>query len=508
MQLPLHIDSASRVSLRQQLVDQLRQMIVDGLLAPGSKAPSTRALSLQLSVARNTVVRAYEKLIGEGYLEARSAAATFVCRDLPNRCTEVAHMTTVVDRAPDIPLRAPADLSDMRLGLFSPPAERMSHDFRIGRPDASLFPKAAWRRLVIECLGASQRALTDYGDPAGLWPLRAAIVGHLRHARGIRTRPDEVIVVAGSQEGLNLVGRLLSISDATVAIEDPCYQGAAFAMKSLGARLCPVPVDEEGFDVSALGGQCAKLAYVTPSHQFPLGFTMSVGRRGQLLEWAHRAGAYILEDDYDSDFRYQSSPLLALKALDRHDRVIYLGTFSKSIGPGLRLGYVVVPEHLAETARRLKALMNNGHPWLDQAVVSEFVGSGAFQNHLVRIRKQYLLRRDRLMHELEQLLGPLRFEGVDGGMHLTCHLPDDLPPTYDLQQRLKRVGVGIYSLAEAPVARHTRFAGDDHVALFGYPCLRESEICEAIGRLGRILAGRARSRPVRHTRELTRAARM
>jgi GntR family transcriptional regulator/MocR family aminotransferase len=508
MQLPLHIDPASEVSLRQQLVDQLRRMIVDGLLAPGSKVPSTRTLSLQLRVARNTVVRAYEELIGEGYLEARSAAATFVCHDVPDRCTEVAHMTTAVDRAPNLPLRAPVDLSDMRLGLFSPPAERLSHDFRIGRPDASLFPKAAWRRLVIECLGASQRALTDYGDPAGLWPLRVAIVGHLRHARGIRTRADEVIVVAGSQEGLNLVGRLLSIADATVAIEDPCYQGAAFAMKSLGARLCPVPVDNEGFDVAALDGERAKLAYVTPSHQFPLGYTMSVGRRGQLLEWAQRTGAYILEDDYDSDFRYHSSPLPALKALDRHDRVIYLGTFSKSIGPGLRLGYVIVPEHLAETARRLKALMNNGHPWLDQAVVCEFIGSGAFQNHLVRIRKQYMLRRDRLMHELEELLGPLRFEGVDGGMHLTCHLPDDLPAAYDLQQRLKRVGVGIYSLAEAPVTRHARFAGDDHVALFGYPCLTESEIGEAISRLRRTLAGSARSRAPTHARDLTGAARI
>jgi GntR family transcriptional regulator/MocR family aminotransferase len=276
-------------------------------------------------------------------------------------------------------------------------------------------------------------------------------------------------------------------------------------MKSLSARLCSAPVDGEGFVVSALGCKGVKLAYVTPSHQFPLGVTMSVGRRAELLEWAQRSGAYILEDDYDSDFRYRSPPLLALKALDRHDRVIYLGTFSKSIGPGLRLGYVVVPEHLAESACSLKALMNNGHPWLDQAVVAEFIGSGAFQNHLVRIRKQYMLRRDCLMHELDQLLGPLRFEGVDGGMHLTCYLPDDLPPAYDLQQSLKRVGVGIYSLAEAPVTRQTRFTGDGHVALFGYPCLAESEISAAISRLGRTLAGRGRSRMATQTRDLSAA---
>jgi GntR family transcriptional regulator/MocR family aminotransferase len=410
-------------------------------------------------------------------------------------------MTVPVDRTPDTTLRPPIDLSDMRLGLFDPPAQRLRYDFRIGRPDASLFPKVAWQRLVTECLGASHYALTDYGDPAGLWPLRAAIAEHLRHARGIRTRPEEVISVAGSQEGLNLVGRLLNVSGATVATEDPCYQGAAYALNSLGARLRPVPVDPEGLDISALGSVCAKLAYVTPSHQFPIGFTMSLGRRVQLLEWAQRSGAYILEDDYDSDFRYRSSPLFALKALDRHDRVIYLGTFSKSIGPGLRLGYVVVPEHLAETARSLKALMNNGHPWLDQAVVCEFIQSGAFQNHLVRIRKQYMLRRDRLIHELEALLGAVRLEGVDGGMHLTCHLPDALPPAHALQQRLKRVGVGIYSLAEAPVTQQSRFAGDERIALFGYPCLSENEICEAIDRLGRILAPRSGSRGTSHGRD-------
>jgi GntR family transcriptional regulator / MocR family aminotransferase len=494
MQVPLHIDLSSRVPLRQQVADQMRSMIVGGLLVPGAEVPSTRMLSLQLNVARNTVVRAYGTLISEGYLEARSASATFVCRELPDRCTGVADGTIVTDHVQDATRRPPLDLSQMRLLLFNPPPERLPYDFRIGRPDASLFPKAAWQRLVVECLGGSQRALTDYGDPGGLPPLREAIAQHLRHARGIRTGADDVIVVAGSQEGLNLVGRLLDVADATVAIEDPCYQGAAFALQSLGARLRPVPVDAQGFDVSALGGAAARLAYVTPSHQFPLGVTMSVERRAELLAWAQRTGAYVLEDDYDSDFRYHSSPLLALKALDRDDRVIYLGTFSKSIGPGLRLGYVVVPEHLADTARRLKALMNNGHPWLDQAVVAQFVVSGAFQHHLVRIRKHYMLRRDRLTRELEGVFGPLQFEGIDGGMHLTCHLPDHLPPAHDLQQALKRVGVGIYSLADAPVARHRRFAGDEQVALLGYPCLSEDEIVEAIGRLARLVAGAPETR--------------
>jgi GntR family transcriptional regulator / MocR family aminotransferase len=540
MQLPVHIDETSPVPLRAQLCDQIRAMIVDGLLAPGSEVPSTRELSTQLHIARNTVVRAYEKLIAEGYLEARSATATFVSQVLPHCCTGVeADLETapppyppsgsagVPPSPPPFPpplagegqggggldaraprreggegaLPVPADFSDMRLELFSPASQRLRYDFRVGRPDAALFPRAAWQRLVIECLGGSQQALTDYGDPAGHWPLRDAIATHLRHARGIRTRPEEIIIVAGSQEGLNLAGRLLNVANATVAIEDPCYQGADFAFRSLGAAMRPVRVDAEGIDVSALGGEPAALAYVTPSHQFPLGVTMSVERRRQLLDWADRTGAYILEDDYDSDFRYHSSPLLALKALDRHHRVIYLGTFSKSIGPGLRLGYVVAPAHLGEPARRLKALMNNGHPWLDQAVVAEFVASGAFANHLVRIRKRYMLRRDRLIHELNRLLGPVRLEGIDGGMHLTCHLPDNLADAHALQQLMKRAGVGIYSLAEGPATCGNRFCGDDRIVMFGYPCVPEADISEAMRRFGQVLARgpRPRARPAADT---------
>src|SRR5258708_3003698 len=341
MQLPVHIDETSSVPLRAQLYDQIRAMIVDGLLAPGSEVPSTRELSTQLHVARNTVVRAYEKLIAEGYLEPRSTTATFVSLVLPDCCTGVEGGVETVPRpclppqagegksiCPPplgregaVPLPVPVDFSDMRLALFNPAPERLRYDFRVGRPDAALFPRAAWQRLIIECLGGSQQALTDYGDPAGHWPLRAAIAAHLRHARGIRTRPEEIIVVAGSQEGLNLAGRLLDVASATVAIEDPCYQGASFALRSLGATMWPVRVDADGIDVSALGGAPAALAYVTPSHQFPLGVTMSIERRRQLLDWADRTGAYILEDDYDSDFRYHSSPLLALKALDHCHRV-------------------------------------------------------------------------------------------------------------------------------------------------------------------------------------------
>ncbi len=501
MQLPVHIDDTSSVPLRAQLCDQIRGMIVAGLLAPGSEVPSTRELSAQLHVARNTVVRAYEKLIADGYLEPRSTTATFVSRVLPHCCIgiEAAVENVPVSDRPShagddesgLAPPAPVDFSDMHLALFNPAPDRLRYDFRVGRPDAALFPRAAWQRLVVECLGGSQQALTDYGDPAGHWPLRAAVATHLRHARGIRTTPEQIVVVAGSQEGLNLVGRLLNVACATVAIEDPCYQGADFALRSLGAAMWPVRVDAEGIDASALGGQPATLTYVTPSHQFPLGVTMSIERRRELLDWADRTGAYILEDDYDSDFRYHSSPLLALKALDRHDRVIYLGTFSKSIGPGLRLGYVVTPEHLAEPARRLKALMSNGHPWLDQAVVAEFIASGAFANHLVRMRKQYMLRRDRLIHELNRLLGPVRLEGIDGGMHLTCHLPDDIVDAHALQHSMKRVGVGIYSLAEGPATSRHRFCGDDRIVMFGYPCVPEADIGEAVGRLGHVLAGRS-----------------
>jgi GntR family transcriptional regulator/MocR family aminotransferase len=317
--------------------------------------------------------------------------------------------------------------------------------------------------------------------------LRRAIADHVGLARGITARPEQVIVVAGCQGGLNVAARLLIRERARAAIENPCYQGAAFLFESYGAQLVPVPVDAGGLDVDALPAQEVQLLYVTPSHQYPMGYTLSLERRLRLLDWACRGGTYILEDDYDSDFRYRGSPLTALMGLDRHGSVIYLGTFSKSMGAGLRLGYLVVPLQLIDPARTVKALLDNGHPWLDQAAMAEFLGSGSYANHLRRIRQLYRERRDCLMEVLREHFGEVELSGQDSGMHVTWHLPRALPVAAEVQRLAAAQGVGIYCLQSGAAYDFDGCAYSETAIMLGYSSLNERQIREGIERVAAAL---------------------
>jgi GntR family transcriptional regulator/MocR family aminotransferase len=467
--------------LQSQISDQIRQLVGSGILTPASRVPSTRALSLQLGVSRNTVALAYDELVAEGLLEVESSAGTMVSRNLP---ADFARVPPSPDRAPEPApaARRPLAFSGRGPRLYDARARNLTHDFRLGQPDPALFPHSAWRRLIVESVGRGGAALVRYGEPAGLLALREAIAGHLRLARGIQCDADQVVVVAGVQQGLDLVARVLIKPGIDAVVESPCYEGAALAFASYGARLVPGPVDDEGLRVARLPVGPA-LAYVTPSHQFPLGPTLPLARRLALLDWAHRSGAYLVEDDYDSDFRYDGSPLVALYALDRGHTTIYLGTFSKSIGAGLRLGYAVFPPALAPAAVAAKALLDNGHPWLEQAAAAAFLSSGGFERHLQRTRRRYLMRRDCLLHELRRRFGPCRVDGAEGGMHVAWHLPAGAPPAEELQRRAAREGVGVYPLTSAPV--HL-FDDDDErtsVVLLGYPCLTEERIVAAVERI-------------------------
>jgi GntR family transcriptional regulator/MocR family aminotransferase len=358
----------------------------------------------------------------------------------------------------------------------------------MGRAEKSFFPIKAWRRLLPECLGGAEHPLSQYGDPAGYLPLRKAICDHLLRARGVRSMPNQVIIVAGCQEGLNVISSVLVTPGCPVAVEDPCYQGAAGVFEQHHAQLTPIPVDDGGIDVAALAASPAKLVYVTPSHQFPLGSTMPLDRRKGLIDWAREADGFVIEDDYDSDFRYERSPLSAVKAFDTAERVIYVGTFSKSIGAGLRLGYLIVPDRLIPAAIAAKSVLNNGHPWLDQAVMAEFMRSGAFEKHLRLIRKHYLGRRNHLIKELTAWLGPdCIVKGADSGMHLAVRLPGRRMTAHELQRRLKAVGVGVYSLAESPARQFRSFPGDDEILLLGYAGLSEQKISLAVSRMAAIL---------------------
>jgi GntR family transcriptional regulator/MocR family aminotransferase len=364
---------------------------------------------------------------------------------------------------------------------------RVAIDFWVGRPDAHSFPLKAWRRLLNRTLVTAGSRFTEYRDPAGLMELRRAIAEHLGLARGIAARSEQVIIVAGCQGGLNVAARLLARENARIALENPCYQGAAFLFESYRARLVPVTVDEGGLDVDALPAADVQLLYVTPSHQYPMGYTLSLERRLRLLDWARHSGAYIVEDDYDSDFRYRGSPLTALMGLDRHGSVIYLGTFSKSMGAGLRLGYMVVPPQLIAPARTVKALLDNGHPWLDQAVMAEFLASGSYANHLRRIRQLYRERRDCLVEALQQHFGAVELSGQDSGMHVTWRLPQHLPDAAELQRVAEAQGVGIYSLQSGAAYDFEGCAYSRSAVMLGYSSLSERQIREGIRRVAAAL---------------------
>jgi GntR family transcriptional regulator/MocR family aminotransferase len=481
MQLPISIRSVKEAPLQHQLTEQVRGLIAQGVLLPGMQIPSTRELAEQLGVSRRTVVLSYERLISDGFIETRPAAGTFVCDQLPHDCIRVP--TQPADAAsPEASIPRRQARATLEMQLYQAPSDRLPYDFRIGRPDPDLFPRKIWRRLISEQLDTFSRRVGDYTDPSGHPLLRQAIARHLRTARAIACQPEQIVITAGAQEGLNLIGRLMKLQGERVVVEDPCYQGAAHAFLDLGADLEPVPVTGDGLDTDRLPHGGATLAYVTPSHQFPLGVTMSQARRKALIAWARRTGALIVEDDYDSDFRHNSSPIAALQALGP-ECVAYIGTFSKSVGPGLRLGYVVFPEHLADAARALKSITSNGHPWLEQSVMAQFISTGMFEQHLGRMRTTYLQRRNALMEELDRCFPETSVSGYEGGMHLVWSLTPELPTALALQNACKDRGVGVYSLRQSPTFQVRPNTEHVRLVLLGYACLGTDKIVGGIGRI-------------------------
>jgi GntR family transcriptional regulator/MocR family aminotransferase len=488
VEIPVSVDLSRPTALQAQLFEQIRNLILSGKLKPGTPLPASRGLAEQLGVSRNTVLLAYERLTAEGYLQAREAVGTFVSFELPERCL-AARAATPGPRAPDdlAPRKRELAFRGRAQAVVNP--HRLAIDFWVGRPDAHSFPLRTWRRLLNRALVTAGSKFTEYRDPTGMLELHRAIASHVALARGIDARPEQVIVVAGCQGGLNVAARLLIQPRARAAIENPCYQGAAFLFESYGAQLVPVPVDSDGLDVDALpAGPPIQLLYVTPSHQYPMGYTLSLERRLRLLDWAARAGTTILEDDYDSDFRYRGSPLTALMGLDRHGSVIYLGTFSKSMGAGLRLGYLIVPPQLVEAARTVKALLDNGHPWLEQAAMAAFLESGSYANHLRRIRQLYRARRDCLIESLRARFGEVDLSGQDSGMHLTWHLPSDLPRASEVQQLAAVQGVGIYCLQSGAAYDFDGCAYSDSAIMLGYSSLDERQIRDGVERVAGALA--------------------
>ena len=490
MELSIQIDRGRRESLQNQIFDQIRRLILGGHLQPGKRLPSSRDFADQLGVSRNTVILAYERLSNEGYIQTQTASQTFVSVNLPEKSLLIETASPATKGAeshrrfpPQIIFRGQAQM------VVNKNRHSVPIDFWVGRPNARSFPTKTWRRLLLHNLAVAGTNLTEYGDPAGLPTLRAAIAHHLGPARGIRASPDQIIIVSGIQEALNLVARLFIERGVTVATENPCYQGAAFVFESYGAGLLPIHVDSDGLNVADLLDRRASLVYVTPSHQYPTGWTLSLDRRIRLLDWAWTNSAYVVEDDYDSDFRYGGPPLTALAGLDRRGGGIYLGAFSKSIGAGLRVGYLVVPAELRDAAGAAKTLLNNGHAWLDQAVLADFISNEGYIRHLRRIRRVYMAARDCLAESLEKTFGRVRLSGMDGGMHIMWQLPPDLPSARELKSMAQGYGVGIYTLGLGGAAYdygHCPYT--ERSIMLGYSSLTEKQIREGVGRIAAVVA--------------------
>ena len=485
----LPIDREAAAPLHQQLFDRIRAAIVEGQLRAGQRVPATRVLALELGVSRLTVLSAYEQLLHEGYLEARVGSGTFVRGVLPDDSLQPATLSAGARKRQGLTARGGIDRAG-RDDISRPRDQRDLRPFRVSLPALDAFPRTSWAQTV----GRHARTLSaghmGYNAPAGLGVLRSAIAAHLRTARAVRCEASQVLVVSGSQAALRLCAAVLLDRGDTVAIEEPGYPGAHTALTAGGAVLAPIPVDREGIDVAALEtlGPQVRAVYVTPSHQYPLGVFMSATRRGALLEWARRARAWIIEDDYDSEYRYVSRPLGALQGMeagadgDAERRVIYIGTFSKVLFPALRVGYVVVPLPLWDAFAAARDAADLFPSTLYQLALADFLADGRFVRHIRRMRGIYLGRRDALLEGLDRhCRGLLTLDNADAGLHVTTRLPagaDDV----DIVRRMDRAG-----LSGAPLS--SCYIGTDPQPglLLGFGGSREPAIKRATRQLADVL---------------------
>lgn len=481
MELTLTFDASPKKSLQAQIFDQVRALILDGRLQAGMALPPTRALAERFSVSRNTVMIAYERLAAEGYVEARGTAGIFVTSIPPD---DLLLISSVNDGSrSNGPI---VELSGEPLLCFagSPGGgeNRPALDMWVGRSPATGFPLRIWRRIVANVLSNEPRYLTDYCDPAGLPELRKAVADHLGRSRGMHVTMDQIIITAGAQDALNLVLNVLREHTQQFCIENPCYVGASMLFQREKLSIQPVPVDEEGIRTDRLPSKRRSLLYVTPSHQYPTGVMMTLSRRLALLRWAEETESNIIEDDYDSDFRYDGPPLTALAGLDRGRRVFYVGSFSKSVGAGLRLGFAVMPRIYWDDARVLKAGMSNGQSWLEQRALADFINEGHFDRHLRKLRQIYKLRRDSLVAALHTHFENPVISGQDSGLHLVWRLPPGMPCARDVQIKARARGVGVYALSSGGAFDFDGAAPDDRLVL-GYSSLTEEEIGQAVKKL-------------------------
>jgi len=430
------------------LYAELRSAIIDGRLKSGARLPSTRNLAAQYRLARGTVVAAFQHLQAEGFVSSEVSAGTFVVPAPAWEMTSPAKQRSsreVISRAP-ISKRTQ---SVLKTTFFLPASHSIGKAFRGYEPALDLFPVELWARIAARVYRKAPRYLYGQGDAGGYPPLRRAIAEYVGHSRGVRCSAEQVIVTLGAQQALALLARVLFDPGDEVWMEDPGYPGASRAFQTAGASVIPIPVDGDGIDVAKAIKlfPAARVVYVTPANQFPLGTVMSAERRGELLSWAARAGAWIIEDEYDAEYRYSGKPLASLHSLDRSGSVIYVGTFTKMLFNALRIGFIVVPERLVEAFRIARSLIDRHAPTLDQAILTEFINEGHFGHHVRKMRQVYSERSQLLAEEANsRLSGLLDVEHAQSGMRTVAWIKARVPEMV-LIRRAEQLGLEVVPLS-------------------------------------------------------------
>jgi GntR family transcriptional regulator/MocR family aminotransferase len=464
--------------LFRQVYAGLRQAILSGTFRAGDRVPSTRDLADQLGISRTVVVLAYELLLAEGFVAGRSGSGTYVPAGL------AAARARRSGKPSELRLSrfgAAAAAMASRVQFPAPRATPLPYDFAYGRSDVECFPFEPWRRILRRRARQARIRELDYGPSAGSEALREAICAHLRRSRAVACEPSQMIVVNGSQQALDLIARVLIEPGDGVVIEDPGYQGTREILRAARARLHAVAVDRDGLDPTRLPAR-ARAAFVTPSHQFPTGAILPLARRQALLHWAKRRNAVIVEDDYDGELRYQGKPLESLQGLDSEGRVIYVGTFSRTIFSALRIGYLIVPKSLLPAFTAAKWLCDRHTATLEQETLADFIGTGMYERHLRRLRRRNAASRHALLEALQEHIGDrVEVTGADAGAHIVLWPRKRISEDAVVAAAASR-GVGVYGVNGYFLRPPSRPG-----ILLGYSRMREAEIREGVRRLAEIL---------------------
>lgn len=487
MNLPLQIDRGEPVPLQDQLFEQLRQLIVAGTLKPNSRVVATRFLADQVGVSRTTVLLAYERLISEGYLEARPAIGTFVCSTLPEHGASRYSRVEAPDVLRQASLYPPVFRSS---ALPHPTVPKATIDFSAPRFDTSyLLPTKLWVKGVRNLFAQEPDGLGKPLLAEGVTELRRAISDYVAATRGILASPEQIIIVSGRRQAYGLVAHLFQRPGDRVVVGSPGEEGVVSFFRARSAQLVHVPVDEHGLETGCLPQGAVSMAYVVPTNHTPLGGTMPLSRRNELVEWAREARAYIIEDDSGSEFRYHKTTPPPLAVLDPYGLVFHVGSFATTLGTGIGLGYLIAPSEFVENLVAIKSMAEDGRPWLGQMFVANLLTGGGYDHHLRRVRKIYLERRDGLIDALQDHFGHIRLIGTEVGTQFAWVLPERFGSAQAVCEAAGACGVKIECAANADGSAPEGWRYRDRTLVFGYAGLPVEQLRAGVSRLAHALSG-------------------